>query len=264
MGIAEKIKGRGRPEIVICGGGHVGYELARLCVFMDWKTVVVDTRPKYALRDRFPGCMVICGGYAEALAGLENDDICIVIATPDHEYDHECLKAALCRKNAYVGMMGSRNKAAAAIGQMRALGFPEDVLEKVHTPIGVPIASETPKEIAVSITAEIIKTLAGKRAEYIISGEDEKKLLSEHGKAVCARITEKRGSAPRDRGACLFVCESGSVVGTVGGGRWEADIIEDAKRVLCGAELSKKTYTSHTEDAMCGGEIDVVFEVDEL
>ncbi len=264
MGISEKIKRSESPEIAICGGGHVGYELSRLCAFMGWKTVIIDTRPEYASCDRFPDSDVICGGYAEAIGGLANDDICIVIATPDHEYDSECLAAALCRKSAYIGMMGSRRKAEAALLEMRTLGFSEDTLKRVHTPIGVPIASETPKEIAVSITAELIKTLAEKRADYVISKEDERRLLSEHGRVVCARITEKRGSAPRDKGACIFVCESGSVIGTVGGGRWEADVIKDADRVLCGAVIKKKTYTSYTENAVCGGEIDVVFEVDEL
>ena len=63
----------------------------------------------------------------------------------------------------------------------------------------------------------------------------------------------------------MFICSSGNIIGTAGGGRWEADIIKDAKEMLRnGTESMQRTYSSVSEKAGCGGEIDVEFEVDIL
>ena len=123
---------------------------------------------------------------------------------------------------------------------------------------------KTPKEIAVSITAEIIKTAAAHRPEYRLESGDRERLMKMRGRTVCALITEKRGSAPRGKGAYIFVSADG-VTGTVGGGKWEADVLSDARAILKGCEApGMRTYSSVTEDALCGGEIDVLFEVEEL
>jgi xanthine dehydrogenase accessory factor len=56
-------------------------------------------------------------------------------------------------------MMASRATGKFVMDKMRSLGFSELELEKVHTPIGIPIGSQTPAEIAISIAAEIVKVL---------------------------------------------------------------------------------------------------------
>lgn len=263
--LIERILGLRGNKVIICGGGHVGYELAKLCEFMEWETTVIDSRPEYASADRFVSARTICGPYDESIRSLNSSKACIVIATPEHKYDTQCLEAALGCDFLYIGMMGSKSKAADTLNLMRQHGFSENDIKRVHTPIGVKIGSQTPKEIAVSITAQIIQVLSETPPEFEIGRTEREKLREESGKVVCALITEKRGSAPRGKGACMFICSSGNIIGTAGGGRWEADIIKDAKEMLInGTKSMSRTYSSVSEKAGCGGEIDVEFEVDIL
>lgn len=264
MGIISRLFEGGTTEIVICGGGHVAYELEKLCAFMGWKTTVIESRAELSGEERFPHSEILRGDYREMIGGIEKPGLYYVIVTPEHSHDTECLREALGKDYAYIGMIGSKRKVKVCMDTLRGEGFDDELLKSVHAPIGIDIASETPKEIAVSITAEIIKTAAPDRPVYRLESGDREKLMKMRGRVVCAAVTEKRGSAPRGKGAYIFVSESGTV-GTVGGGKWEADVIRDARAILEGREEpGTRTYSSAAADALCGGEIDVLFEVDEL
>lgn len=265
MGIIKKLlEGKG-TEVIICGGGHVAYELEKLCGFMGWGVTVIESRAELSGADRFPYSEILRGDYALTLRGIKKRGAYYVIVTPEHCSDTECLREALKKDYAYIGMIGSKGKVKACMDALRGEGVSEAKLSEVHAPIGIDISSETPKEIAVSITAEIIKTAAASRPVFRLESGDREKLLKIRGRAVCAVITEKRGSAPRGRGAYIFVCKGGEVIGTVGGGKWEADVLRDARMILEGcAEPGERVYSSADEGALCGGEIVVLFEVDEL
>jgi xanthine dehydrogenase accessory factor len=99
--------------------------------------------------------------------------------------------------------------------------------------------------------------------KYSVDAQTLEKLKRERGRFVCARITAKRGSAPRGKGACIFICESGNILGTVGGGKWEANVIADAKAILSGkSDIKNKTYTSEGIGVICGGEMDIEFRTE--
>ena len=72
----------------------------------------------------------------------------------------QVLRQALRKPHAYLGMIGSRRKNALLFEQLLAEGFSREELDKVYTPIGLDIKSETPEEIGVSIAAEIIRVRA--------------------------------------------------------------------------------------------------------
>lgn len=265
MGIINRLIESGGIEVVICGGGHVAYELEKLCGFMGWRVTVIESRAELSGAERFPYSEILRGEYADMLRKITKPGLYYVIVTPEHGHDTECLREVLRKNYAYAGMIGSRGKVRACMDILRNEGFSDELLNSVHAPIGIDISSETPKEIAVSITAEIIKTCAKNRPVYRLESADRERLKGVRGRVVCAAVEEKRGSAPRGKGAYIFVCESGDVIGTVGGGKWEADVLHDARKILDGREQpGKRTYSSVTEGALCGGEIDVLFEVDEL
>ena len=79
----------------------------------------------------------------------------IVIATHGHINDRASLYAALAKKAAYIGMIGSRKKIAGLFEYMRNRGVTDEQLDTVFTPIGLDIGGETPEEIAVAIMAEV-------------------------------------------------------------------------------------------------------------
>jgi len=74
------------------------------------------------------------------------------------------LAQALRTRAGYIGMIGSRRKRAAIYASLKNDGFTDADLARVHSPIGLPIAADTPEEIAVSIAAELIRVRAGMAA----------------------------------------------------------------------------------------------------
>ena len=82
--------------------------------------------------------------------------------TPGHQSDFEVLAQALATPAAYVGCIGSKHKVAATREKLAALDFSEADMDRVHSPIGLPIGGETPEEIAISIAAEMIAHRSGK------------------------------------------------------------------------------------------------------
>ena len=76
--------------------------------------------------------------------------------TRGHQADLEVLEQLLKKELRYIGMMGSKAKIKTVYGRLEEKGFGKEDFAKVHAPIGIKIASETPEEIAVSIAAELI------------------------------------------------------------------------------------------------------------
>jgi xanthine dehydrogenase accessory factor len=81
----------------------------------------------------------------------------VVIASFSHQYDKLIVSKLIEKKLNYLGMMGSKDKVKEIFDQLINEGISKESLENVKAPIGVPIKSETPEEIAVSIAAEIIQ-----------------------------------------------------------------------------------------------------------
>ncbi|MFZ5351232.1 MAG: XdhC family protein [Bacillota bacterium] len=145
------------PNVVIVGGGHVGYALSKAVRLLGWDYSVVEERPEYSTEERFPDArMIYRDGDVKTVAGMELDEsTCVVILTKDH--DMSVLRKVIGRGAGYIGMIGSRRKVAEVFEQLRSEGVSEEDLQNVFAPVGLDIGAETPEEIAVSILAEIIK-----------------------------------------------------------------------------------------------------------
>lgn len=88
------------------------------------------------------------------------------------------------------------------------------------------------------------------------------RLLGEHASFVIATIVKVGGSSPRDAGAKMVVFEDGSAEGTLGGGKLEAQVIQDALECLKGHATAVKSYWL-SEDGLgmkCGGTVEVYYE----
>lgn len=150
----------------IFGGGHVSQALAPLLAGVGFCCVVLDERPDYATPALFPTAETRCGSLpvlAEAIPYGPGDSV--IIMTRGHQGDYEVLCRALRSPVWYIGMVGSRRKMEATFLRLREDGFTEDDLRRIVTPIGLAIDAETPAEIAVSITAQLIGLRAARRRE---------------------------------------------------------------------------------------------------
>lgn len=150
-----------RPHLLLFGGGHVGLAVARLCDPLEYAYSVVDVREAFASEARFPGARQRSVASPEAFfAGFEPDRYShILILGHDHSLDGEILQRVLASGfEGYVGVIGSKTKRREFRDRCAAAGIPgADFDRRVTCPIGLPIAAETPEEIAVSVLAEVIR-----------------------------------------------------------------------------------------------------------
>jgi xanthine dehydrogenase accessory factor len=149
------------PEhLIIAGAGHIGKTLAHFGSLLGFEVTVVDDRPEYANNVNIPDadCIVV-KDIGLALRGLKKaDDTYVVIVTRGHKDDAEALKPCIGSKTAYTGMIGSSKKVAAMRENFIEKGFAtKEQWDKIYTPIGLDIGSQTVEEIAVSIAAQLIQ-----------------------------------------------------------------------------------------------------------
>lgn len=154
-----------KSDAYIFGGGHVAYALEPLLRHVDFTTTVIDDREEYSNAERYPNAerAIVCDDFDNCFDEVEtDDDSYIVIVTRGHRGDLKVLRNALRRPNAYIGMIGSKRKNRLLFDTLLEEGFTQEELDRVHAPIGIEIKSETPEEIGISITAEMIQVRAEK------------------------------------------------------------------------------------------------------
>ncbi len=158
-----------RKRLILAGGGHVSLATAQIADMAEFEVTVLDDRPEFAYPSRFPWLpaerVVVTPEFAgcleEKLLGYPVTEGCYVaILTRGHSYDGEVLEQALRTRAGYIGMIGSRRKRESVYGDMRRRGFSDADLQRVHSPIGLPLGGDSPVEIAVSIVAEVIRERA--------------------------------------------------------------------------------------------------------
>jgi xanthine dehydrogenase accessory factor len=149
-----------QPDLVIVGAGHIAQPLCSMGALMGFQVIVVDDRPEYATRERFPEAdRVVRVDFRDPFADIPiHSTSYVVLVTRGHKYDFECLRHLLKTEvePPYVGMIGSRRRIRAAFSQLQGEGMPKDRLARVRAPVGLDIGAETPVEIAVAVAAEII------------------------------------------------------------------------------------------------------------
>jgi xanthine dehydrogenase accessory factor len=149
-----------RPEqrLIIAGAGYVAQALTRLFSKLDFRIIVVDDRRDLADPQAFSSQIQLTfGDIPQTIRTLEPDDVSwIVIVTRGHNLDKEALRAALETKAGYIGMIGSPSKVKRIFRELLDEGFSGERLKQIHAPIGLDLGAETPDEIALSITAEIM------------------------------------------------------------------------------------------------------------
>lgn len=146
-----------RHQLFIIGAGMVSKYLAELALKLDYQVRVCD--PRQHLIDDFgvPGAETFCDMPDDAVRRFANDpDSAIVALTHDPRIDDMGLMEALRTDAFYVGAMGSTRTSASRRERLRALELTDAEIGRLHAPIGLPIGSKTPPEIAIAIVAELI------------------------------------------------------------------------------------------------------------
>lgn len=152
-------------NVYIFGGGHVAQALVPVLASLDFCPTIFEDRLDFLKPELFPSASgLIYGSFdkiKEKIKLTENDYG--IVMTRGHKSDL-ILEVQLLRTDAfYLGVIGSKHKVALHRKELLQQGFSENEINRLHTPIGLPIKAETPAEIAISIAAELIACRANKK-----------------------------------------------------------------------------------------------------
>ncbi len=159
------------PErVVIFGAGHIGKELCRLSAYVGFEVIVVDDREAYLDSERLRDASLrVCArleDYAREMEGDEDTYVCIV--TRGHRNDARVLREVIKKPCAYIGMIGSRRKREVIRKELVGSGHcTEEEFERVRSPMGLAIHSESVEEIALSIVAELVSVRGARRGAVL-------------------------------------------------------------------------------------------------
>jgi xanthine dehydrogenase accessory factor len=150
-------------RLVMIGAVHISQALCPIARIAGLDPVVIDPRTAFATPERFPDTPVIAEWPEEALQTRPLDRYtAICLLTHDPKIDDRALTRALKAECFYIGALGSRKTHARRLDRMKAEGFDDAALSRIHAPIGLDIGAESPAEIALSIAGEIVQALRKK------------------------------------------------------------------------------------------------------
>ena len=265
-----------KPRLIVLGGGHISLPLVEMAAKVGFDPIVYDDRSAFANKARFPAAtQVICDDFAHLarhITLLPTDYVCVL--TRGHQHDILCLTTLFqsATQAFYLGMIGSKRRIAVVKHQvLQADARYADQLNTLHAPIGLPIGAMTPEEIAVSILAELIQKRRKHTDGNTFRGEctadmDLLRHLVENPATPSALVTilSTKGSTPRHSGAKMLICASGTIVGSIGGGCTEAEVIQIARDVLDvgGFRHMILDLADKAEELgmVCGGSMEILIE----
>lgn len=153
-------------QLIIIGAAELSRCIAQLAQALDYQVVVCDPRPDYAAAWDVPGTEIATGLPDEVIRARVTDERSAVITlTHDPRVDDLALIEALESPAFYVGALGSQRTTDKRLERLRQLDIPEAAIARLHAPIGLPIGSHAPMEIAVAIAAELIAARNGALAK---------------------------------------------------------------------------------------------------
>ena len=161
--------------IVIFGAGHDAVPLVQFAKELGWHVTLVDPRPGYATRTRFPlaDTLIVCRP-AEVCERIKMDRHTVaVIMTHNFLHDSELLSTLWPSPVRYLGILGSKQRTRRLLDRVQETGRSqsEHRLGRVYGPIGLDIGADTPEEIALAVVAEIKAVLTGRLGGMLRSRE---------------------------------------------------------------------------------------------
>ncbi|HEU0087368.1 MAG TPA: XdhC family protein [Pseudonocardiaceae bacterium] len=145
-----------KPHVVVVGRSPMVETLVQITQAIGWRAVLVDADGGSA--EDHPSAERVVSGLDFKEAGVDGRSL-VVVATQGH-HDEEAVEQALAAGPAYLGLVGSRQRAASVLGYLADRGVPKEALDRVHVPAGLDLGKVSHREIAVGILAELVQLRA--------------------------------------------------------------------------------------------------------
>jgi xanthine dehydrogenase accessory factor len=162
------------PDLFIFGAGQVAMPVARLASEAGFRVHVIDTRPLFANRERFPTASEIVVGFPGEIVRERTFTQLSFALLLAHAAKHDLpvLEALLRSDVRYVGVLGSLRRAAALAKRLKEMGFTDREIARLHIPVGLDIGAETAEQIAVAVVGELLMVRTGRtgRSMKLVKG----------------------------------------------------------------------------------------------
>ena len=146
-------------QLIIVGAGNDAQPLAEIAFFLGWTIVVVDGRPVYATKNRFPKAdKISLAKPAEILSAVDIDgQTAVVLMTHNYNYDLAALEQLIKTDCKYIGILGPKKKLHRMFNDLTEKGImiSDEKMHSIYGPVGLDIGAETSEEIALSVVSEI-------------------------------------------------------------------------------------------------------------
>lgn len=155
-----------RPRMIVFGAIDYAAAVAQQGALLGYRVTVCDARPVFATEARFPAADEVVVAWphrflrAEVEAERVDNRTVICVLTHDPKFDVPLLDTALRLEGPsrpfYIGAMGSRRTHEERLDRLREAGLGQELLDRMHSPIGLDLRGRTPEETAVAVAAELI------------------------------------------------------------------------------------------------------------
>jgi xanthine dehydrogenase accessory factor len=151
-------------DLFIFGASQVAVPVAALAGQAGFRVHVVDTRPRFANKERFPSASEILVGFPGEIARERNFSRLSFALLLGHAAKHDLpvLDALLRTDIRYIGVLGGTRRAAALAQRLREMGYSDKEIARVKIPVGLDIGAETAEQIAIAIIGELLMVRSGK------------------------------------------------------------------------------------------------------
>jgi xanthine dehydrogenase accessory factor len=148
-----------RRRILVVGCGHCGAALGRQIHLLGFQVNLVEPRENLSTSLDLPARVnLLQKPFSDAGRGLKHARLTFaVVMTPSYPDDVDALASLLPEAFPFIGVMGSPAKLQKIKKELQSRGFGESGWNRLSAPVGLPIESDTPAEIAVSIAAQILQ-----------------------------------------------------------------------------------------------------------
>lgn len=164
-----------RYRLLIIGAGQISHFLAQMAQALDYEVIICDPREEYRQTWQVPGAAPLACMPDDAVQQLQLDARSAVVAlTHDPKLDDMALLEALKSPACYVGALGSRANNAKRRERLSLFDLTDSEIARLHGPVGLPIGSRTPPEIAVAILAEMTALRHGVTLQIVPAEQPER------------------------------------------------------------------------------------------
>ncbi len=150
------------PELFLFGAGHIGVEISNLLVGTPFQVNLIDSRKDWFINLELDAAINICEVQVEDFKTFSDvvrwgDNCYVLVLTHDHTIDFDIIAMAIPKKTKYLGLIGSKTKAVRFNNMLINEMAIAEGMKNVVCPIGLKIGGSTPKEIAISVVAELLQ-----------------------------------------------------------------------------------------------------------